>query len=425
MTKSIISILGGGRSGKAAGKLAQCLGVSCKILSDDDTPAPNKNFENSRLIVVSPGIPPASPLYREAVESGVEIVSELEFAARHFSGKYLAVTGTNGKTTTTELCTCLLQALAVPAVAAGNIGHPFSAVCADIISGVLPEDTLAVIEVSSFQLERASSFAPLAAVILNLAEDHLDRYPGGITEYAAVKEKIFMHVSPENRLYGITYKPEQTALRFSIEDNMIKFNGLELISWDKLKLKGRHNQENVLAALELVSRAVELNETNIPVLLKALQNYAPGGHRVEKVLERDGITYINDSKGTNPAAVIAALQSIPDKGKKILLILGGLDKGMDFSPLNDYAPYIKKACLIGECREKLYRTLHEKLDCEKFTDFDECVRAACRAAVSGDTVLLSPGCASWDMFTDYKERGERFRELVNKNNKKKADATPP
>jgi len=408
-----LRILGNGRSGKAAGKLAECLGLSYKILSDNDTPAPNGNFENCQLIVVSPGIPPGSPLYREAVESGTEIISELEFAARHFPGKYLAVTGTNGKTTTTELCARLLEALALPVVAAGNIGHPFSAVCADVISGVLPKDTFAVLEVSSFQLEHVNRFAPLAALILNVAEDHLDRYPGGMPEYAAVKEKIFINVPPENRLYGISYRPEQSALRFRTEKGIIKFNGFEMAAWDELKLKGLHNQENVLAALELVSRAVKLDKTNIPVLRKALLDYSPAAHRIEKVLERNGVIYVNDSKGTNPAAVIAALRSVSNGNKNILLILGGLDKGMDFSPLNDYAPYIKKIYLIGECREKLYRTLHEKLPCEKFTDFDKCVLAACRDAISGNTVLLSPGCASWDMFTDYKERGERFRKLVS------------
>ena len=153
-----------------------------------------------------------------------------------------------------------------------------------------------------------------------------------------------------------------------------------------------------------------LNKSHLKTLKNALKTYTPSKHRVEKILERDGIAYINDSKGTNPAAVIAALQSISDKN--IRLILGGLDKGMDFMPLKEYSECIKKVYILGECREKLYKSLNDYLDCKIFTDFDAAVLTACKEAVKGDTILLSPGCASFDMFKNYKERGERFRELV-------------
>ncbi len=413
MSKNLIKIIGAGHSGKAAAQLAEALDISTEILSDDNSLASNNNFDDCQLIIVSPGVPPESPLYREAVSSGKEIISELEFGARHFSGKYLAVTGTNGKTTTTELTTHLLQALDINAVAAGNIGHPFCTVCADVINGRLPADIIPVIEVSSFQLERTSSFAPIAALLLNVAEDHLDRYPGGINEYTLVKEKIFKNVSPENQIYGISYK-KNTDSRFKIEDGIIKFDALPVISFAKLQLKGIHNQENVIGALELISRLMPLTEAHLKSLSKALQSYTPGKHRIEKILERNGITYIDDSKGTNPAAAIAALRSVPDNNKSIRLILGGLDKGMDFSPLKDYSARIEKVYILGECREKLYKTLHDTLNCEKFTDFDKCVLTACKEACKGDTVLLSPGCASWDMFKNYKERGKRFCELVKK-----------
>jgi len=414
MSKNFIKIIGAGLSGKAAAQLAETLNIPSEILIDSPgAPAASNNFNDCKLIIVSPGIPPESPLYREVVASGAEIISELEFGARHFSGKYLAVTGTNGKTTTTELTTHLLQALGINAVAAGNIGYSFCSVCADVINGVLPADTVPVIEVSSFQLERIDSFAPLAALLLNVAEDHLDRYPLGINEYAATKGKIFKNVSPENRIYGISYK-EQKNSRFKIEEGIIKFDDLPLSAFDKLQLNGVHNQENVIGALELVSRLVTLNEKHLEALREAMQSYAPGKHRIEKVLEKDGITYIDDSKGTNPAAVIAALKSVPGDNKNIRLILGGLDKGMDFSPLKSYSSRIAKAYILGECREKLYNTLHDTLNCEQFTEFDECVLTACKEAHKGDTVLLSPGCASWDMFKNYKERGSRFRELVIK-----------
>ncbi len=414
MYKKTLLILGAGRSGKAALQLAECFNISAQILSDDDTRAPANNFADCQLIVVSPGIPPASPLYQEAIASGKEIISELEFAARYFQGKYLAVTGTNGKTTTTELTTHLLQALKINTIAAGNIGHPFCTVCADVITGILPPDTIPVIEVSSFQLERTSVFAPIAAAVLNIAEDHLDRYPNGMNEYMETKKKIFRKVPPGNQIYGITCKPKQIHSRFKIENDIIKFDNQSLISFDKLKLKGIHNQENVLAALELISRLLFLNESSIESLKAALQSYTPGKHRIEKVLEHNGITYIDDSKGTNPAAVIAAIKSISGSNKNINLILGGLDKGMDFAPLNDFSTRIKKVYIVGECREKLYNTLHESLDCEKFTDFNKCVLCACDEALQGDTVLLSPGCASWDMFKNYKERGSLFQKLVQK-----------
>ncbi len=419
MSKKLIKIIGDGLSGKAAAQLAESLDISCDILTDvpetqnSEALAYKGRFNDCQLIIVSPGIPPESPLYREAVMSGVEVISELEFGARYFKGKYLAVTGTNGKTTTTELTTHLLQALGVNAVASGNIGYSFCSVCADVINGSLPVDTVPVIEVSSFQLERINTFSPLAALLLNVAEDHLDRYPLGINEYAATKGKIFKNVSPENRIYGISYKENKNS-RFWIKDNIINFNGSPVISFDKLQMNGVHNQENVIGALELVSRLVPLNEMHFEALREALQSYVPGKHRIEKVLEKDGITYIDDSKGTNPAAVIAALRSIHGDDKNIRLILGGLDKDMDFSPLKDYSTRIAKAYILGECREKLYNTLHDTLNCEKFINFDECVLSACKEARHGDTVLLSPGCASWDMFNNYKERGDRFRELVIK-----------
>jgi len=414
-----IAILGEGRSGKAAAQLARQLNIPSKILSDttQGTQKPNSInlFDNCELIVVSPGIPPTSALYQEAIASGKEIISELEFGARHFDGKYIAITGTNGKTTTTELVTHLLQALNINAIAAGNIGHPFTTVCADVKGSRLPADTVPVIEVSSFQLEHVRRFAPLAALMLNIAEDHLDRYPGGMSEYTATKEKIFKNVSPENQIYGIRYK-KQASSRFKIEDAIIKFNDQDIIAFDKLKLKANHNQENVIGALELIGRVLTLNESNIETLKKALRTYTPGKHRVEKVMEQEGISYVDDSKGTNPAAVVAALQSIAGTNKNIRLILGGLDKGMDFAPVKDYSTRIKKVYILGECREKLYKTLHDALDCENFTDFEKCVLTACNEAVKGDTVLLSPGCASFDMFKNYKERGDRFQKLVRECN---------
>ena len=412
MSKVKIAILGAGRSGKGAAQLADVLNIPAQILTDDDTKVTDRVFDDYSLVVVSPGIPPSSALYRKAVETGKEIISELEFAARNFDGKYLAITGTNGKTTTTELTTKLLRALGIDAVATGNIGHPFSTVVAEFLLGELSTYTVPVIEVSSFQLERIRDFSPVAAAMLNVAEDHLDRYLGGIDEYGQTKEKIFNGVPEENRIYGITHYPKQSNSKFSVVDDVIKYGDLDLVGFNDIKLKGKHNHENVIAALELVSRIKDLTSEDLEALSNALKSFVAGEHRVEKVLEHDGITFIDDSKGTNPAAVVAALNSVPGKEENILLILGGLDKGMDFSPLCEHEKRIRKAYILGECRQKIFDTLQDKIKCELFDSFDECVLKASSDAVKGDTVLLSPGCASWDMFSNYKERGKRFQKLI-------------
>lgn len=412
MSKINIAILGAGRSGKGVLQLAEVLNIPAKILTDDDTEATERVFDNYSLVVVSPGIPPSSALYRKAVEADKEIVSELEFAARHFDGRYLAITGTNGKTTTTELTTALLRSLGIDAVAAGNIGHPFATVVAEFFLGEISDYTVPVIEVSSFQLERVRDFSPKAAAMINVAEDHLDRYPGGINEYRQTKEKIFNGVCEENRIYGITHCPDQSYSKFRVVDDVIKYGAVDLVRLDDINLKGRHNQENVIAALELVSRVKDLTSEDLEALGNALKVFTAGEHRVEKVLEHDGITFIDDSKGTNPAAVVAAINSVPGDEKNILLILGGLDKGMDFSPLREYEKRIKKAYILGECRQKIFDTLHDRISCELFDSFDKCVLRSANDAVKGDTVLLSPGCASWDMFNSYKERGKRFQKLI-------------
>ncbi|QSH41338.1 UDP-N-acetylmuramoyl-L-alanine--D-glutamate ligase [Lentisphaerota bacterium ZTH] len=419
MNSEKIIILGKGRSGCAALRLAEVLGLSAQMLSDDDGTPAATIFTAAALVVVSPGIPPVSPLFQVARASGVELISELEFAARHYPGRYLAVTGTNGKTTVTELTVHLLQSFGMEAVAAGNIGHAFCEVAADVISGKLPAAVLPVVEVSSYQLELVRDFAPQAAALTNIAEDHLDRYPGGISEYTATKLKIFNNVAIEDRISGKSFSDdknktaisETAAPRFFIKGKAIYFKEKCLLFLEALKLKGDHNFENILLALELVSRVAPEESMFSRELLDGLAGFDTGANRVELVLEKDGIRYVNDSKGTNPAAVAAALNMCTGFGK-VRLILGGLDKNMDFSPLLKYAPAVSKAYIIGQCREKIRQTLSGTVDCQLYDHFDECVSAACSEAVSGETVLLSPGCASFDMFKSYAVRGEVFCQLI-------------
>ena len=401
-----IVILGGGVSGRAAAHLAEVLHLPSVILNDGEGVEIPRD---ARLVVTSPGMHPLrSALWRQAASSGVEFISELEFASRHFDLPCAAITGTNGKTTTTEVATLLLSRLGVPAVAAGNIGLPLSEVAARRLEGLEPELVAAVVEVSSFQLERTNTFAPRAAVLLNLASDHVDRYEGGFEEYCRVKESIFDRVAPENRIRGLIFA--DAPHRVTIEGDALLLDDEILLDLASTKLNAPHNRENLAAATEVLLRFVP--EFDRVKYRDAVREYSPGRHRIETVAERGGVTFIDDSKATNPASVIAAVETVPEE-RKIVLILGGLGKGMDFSSLRSVLPRLRAAVLIGEARHDIAEVLHGEVpcaDCER--DFELAVRTAAKLAEAGDTVLLSPACASMDMFRDYAERGDRFAELV-------------
>ncbi len=413
-------ILGGGLSGRAAARLAADLGMEARIVSDGDGSDPAAEVAAAALIVASPGVKPlSSRLYRAAREradgGGCELVSELEFGFRHLPGakRCLAITGTNGKTTTTELVCHLLPALGVPAEPAGNIGFPLADVAAAILEGKLSSAALPVVETSSFQLERVRDYAPLAAVLLNLESDHEDRYAGGFDEYVRVKRRIFEHVPAADRIAGLSLPPEPGApRRVTVAGDRLLIDGRGLLPLPETRLDAPHNRENLAAALELCLRVVPADRLFTPEFAEAVRAFSPGRHRIETVLEAGGIRFIDDSKATNPASVAAALRSIPGP---VVLLLGGLDKGMDFAPLAAWAEKIRFAVFIGECRAKLRAALPESVpgaDCG--TDFELAVRVAAEHARTGDTVLLSPACASMDMFRDYKERGDRFAEAARK-----------
>lgn len=401
-----ISILGAGISGKAAEQLARKQGFEPFVYTDDSF-SPAADFGS--LCVVSPGVPPASPMYQAARHAGVTMISELAFGARYFAGRMLAVTGTDGKTTTTELTVALLLAAGENARPAGNIGVPLSLLAAEDFAGI------AVVEVSSFQLELADGFAPEAAAILNVSMDHRDRYPGGEEEYRAVKYRIFDHVPASGRIFGRSM-PELTAdPRILLLDGVFYADGRELIRVDRLALQGEHNLENIGVALELVRRVLGDEKMFSPEVREALASFRSGPHRLELVCEKNGIRYINDSKATNPHAAAAAVKALNPEGKKRLRILmGGLAKGMDFGMLKPLKDQIAGAYLFGACRKDLAAVL-EGVPCQDFgVDYEAAIRAAIRDAVPGEVVLLAPGCASMDMFKDYRERGDRFRDCVLK-----------
>jgi len=447
-------VLGLGLSGSAAAELAARSGVKAVILDERETPALLEraagfrdrgievflNWREPRwnrpadFAVISPGIGPASVLGRLAAALEAPVLSEIEYGFLHSSCPIVAITGTNGKTTTTELVAHCLRRAGRRAAAAGNIGVPL---CEAVLKGG-DLDALAV-EVSSFQLERIERFAPLAAAVLNLTPDHLDRYPS-CDEYYRAKMRLFRNLRraasivlrhdlaalpqvrealPADGSAPVTFAstPGVQADFFLDADNWLC--GLEdgrprrLLRRADLKLRGRHNVENVLAAMALC-RVLGVAPA---VLAEAVKRFAPSPHRLELVAVRDGVQYINDSKATNPDSLIRALEAMADELRGgILLIAGGLDKGLDFAAVPPILARcrVREAFLIGKNREALAKQWNGAVSCRMFVSMSAAVDAACEAARPGDAVLLSPGCASFDMFTDYADRGRVFCESVKR-----------
>ena len=398
MSRKIV-VLGAGVSGIAAARLARLLGDSVEICCDGK----DEELPECDLVVASPGVHPLkSNLYRQALDRQVELISELEYGFRHFPKPILAITGTNGKTTTTELTTYILKRSGVAAVAAGNIGLPLADVAADLLENKSDPD-VAVVEVSNFQLELCREFAPFGAALLNIESDHEDRYIDGFAGYKRIKQKIFDRVPPEKRVYGLSF-PGQAHRLLAQGKTLIDNSGKVVFDASDTPLSSPHNLENLAAALELS----QLYLGHWPELPASVAGFAPGAHRQQVVLRRNGITFVDDSKATNPAAVFAAIRGIDTP---IVILLGGLDKGMDFSPFAKLDGKVRAAVVYGECREKMRRSLPENLPvADGGNDFRCAVELAIDFAGKGDTVLLSPACASMDMFKNYAERGDKFKE---------------
>ena len=450
-----ILICGYGISGRGAARLAASLGAKIVIADEHSSPEmrtaadalrqtcpdlllffnwhDGQTLPQCSCVVVSPGIRRNSPLYKAAEKAlmpGGLWLSELEFALRNVNCPFLSITGTNGKTTTTELTTALLKANGLNAESAGNIGAALSE-C--VLEAAKRKIGFLVIETSSFQLENIAHFPACPAAVLNLASDHIDRH-GSMEEYARTKFKVFAEKLPaEQRIMNSNLRPwldrflrgtavttfsaENPDADFTLRDNIIRFRGRAVFDCTQAQIRGIHNAENMMAALALL-RAVKGDEA---LFLKptsdALAAFRAGPHRMEVFAQKNGITYVNESKATNPHAVNAAVKQFAN-GRNLLLILGGLDKGMDFSELESSLPHIKQAFLIGSCRETLFAELSGKVKCKFSCDFSAAVQDACAAAAPGDVVMLSPATASMDMFKNYAERGNEFKSLVLENIRK-------
>ncbi|MBI3754544.1 MAG: UDP-N-acetylmuramoyl-L-alanine--D-glutamate ligase [Deltaproteobacteria bacterium] len=392
-----------------------------------------KHFLNADLIVLSPGVPPDLEPLQEARKKGIEIISEIELAYNFIKEPIVAIAGTNGKTTTTTLIGKILEAGGKKVFVGGNIGLPLI----EYAAGGKTADYL-VVEVSSFQLEGIRKFRPHIAILLNITEDHLDRY-AGFEEYAAAKFRLFENmkqgdvavVNSDDAVINSKLKtlPLQVlsrgqkskfkvipfssggmlheGLSYKNENIVYSLGGeKEFYPTGNFKLKGIHNIENIMASIA-VARECGIAKD---VIQKTIESFKGLPHRMELIREINGVGYYNDSKGTNIGALQKSLEGFDSP---VILIAGGKDKGGDYRVLNDLIKKkVKSLILLGEAKNKIRDAFKGLTEIVTADSLQDAVNKARGKAKSGDVVLLSPACSSFDMFKDYKERGEIFRRLV-------------
>ena len=443
--ESMILIAGCGVSGRAAARLAARLDFPFALLDEQDNDSlrafaaslakpPEAVYFGSRAqdelprferTVLSPGFRAGNPVREKLAAVSGRLLGELEFALDSCGKPFVGITGTNGKTTTTELTAELFRAAGVRACACGNNGYAMSDAAIDCLDGKLD---LPVVEISSFQLEIMPVPHPAVAAVLNLASDHIDRH-GSMDAYAAAKFKLLgapetacvvnslildrfrRSTGPDRHLF--TFSACAPA-DFSVRDGALTFRGRSIISIGSLALKGVHNQENALAALALLASVCGEDAVFSQAVTDALAKFESGPHRLERFLNADGIQYINDSKATNPHAVNAALAAAGGD-HNVVILLGGLDKAMDFEELAPSLKYLKHAVVFGSCGQKIAGFLEGNgVPFSMCGSFPEAVEKAVSCASSGDVVLLSPATASMDMFRDYRDRGDQFKSLCRK-----------
>lgn len=450
-----IAILGAGESGVGAAVLAQRLGVDC-LVSERGTIAERYRVEleqrgiefehgghslerlaQADLVIKSPGIPDSAEAVQHVRALGIEVVSEIEFASRHTSSPIIAVTGTNGKTTTTSLIYHMVRRAGLDAGLGGNIGKSFAALVAE------EPHALYVLEVSSFQLDDVSTFRPHIALLLNITENHLDRYHYNLSAYAEAKFRIArQQTAADHFIYGLdspvlmqhlaesdrnpiaaqrwgfsaTEHPDAAAW---LENDLIlvdmnkdprRKRAAELqIATREQKLKGKHNQYNSMASA-IVGRVLEIRNE---VIRESLTDFEGLEHRLEKVATVNGALYINDSKATSVNAAWYALESIETP---VVWIVGGVDKGNDYGMLLELVKQKAKAIvMLGRDVTKLQDAFTGQVPTLRHAlSMENAVQMAYQEARPGDTVLLSPACASFDLFANYEERGRRFKDCVHR-----------
>jgi UDP-N-acetylmuramoylalanine--D-glutamate ligase len=384
-------------------------------------------MDQIELVVTSPGVPSKNIPVRYMDRAGAEVIGEVELASRFLRGRIVAITGTNGKTTTTALVTELLRGAGLPVQVGGNIGTPLISLVDNS-----SEDGWTIVEVSSYQLETIVDFHPAVAVVLNLMPDHMDRYET-LTDYGAAKHRIFRNqvagdlavLNADDEIVsswasGLRAHVTLFSVERELEEGLFLRRGRELVSRtregervlltrDEMKLRGIHNVQNVLAALACGLACGASPDS----MRETVRNFSPVEHRLERVAEINGVEFYNDSKATNVDAALKALEAFAEIEGKIVLILGGRGKNAPYAPL---APLIERKAralvVLGEDAERIESELQDYAPIIRVEDMKEAARQASRSAQAGDVVLLAPACASWDMFDSYEHRGKVFKEAV-------------
>jgi len=417
LTGKTVAVLGAGRSGKAAAVLAAHCGAAVTIYDSREsegavlaTPESGKDI-NVDLVIVSPGIETLGEFVQSFAKGSGALWGEVELAWRCFSGHTIGITGTNGKTTTTELVRDLVEANGRSCVACGNYGVPLSEV---VLYNEVPE--VISLELSSFQLETIVDFKPDAVIWLNFSPDHMDRYTS-VEEYREAKLRILENISADTPVVVrageglpekgrvITFSSEEKADWSLAGDDILRGED-KFLTVSGTKLRGLHNAENLMAACAVVEGLTP------QVAAKALAAYCPPEHRCELVAIIDGVEYLNDSKATNLHALESALRS---QVRPTILIAGGKEKGLDYRPLASLLKdRAKHLVCFGEIGPALSAAFSEIVPCDLVETLDEAVGLAASAAVSGDTVLFSPGTSSFDQFNGYEARGDAFKAAVPK-----------
>lgn len=439
-----ISIIGAVRSGLGAAKLSLQLGAipfvsdagskeklmpSIEIMQtekiDFEVSGHTEKVFDCDLMVVSPGVPSDAEVIKSAKNKNIKTISELEFASSFCNANIIGITGTNGKTTATSLCGYLFNECGAKSYTAGNIGLALSEIATQV-----KENEFVSLEISSFQLDLIDDFKPKVALILNITPDHLNRYENSVEKYALSKLRIlenqdandYLILGKDSELLNKYFKKAKSNIFFfstnkkvsngcCLENEEIKFlrNDIEEFSCkvSDVFIKGEHNVQNAMAVI-IAAKIFNLDNEKI---ISALKSFKGVEHRLELVREIDGVKFINDSKATNIDSVVVALKSF---NGAIFLILGGQDKGNDYSTIENLViEKVKKIYAIGSSAEKIFNYFHNKVKTEIKKDFDEVINSAISEAREGEIVLLSPACASFDMFDNYEHRGKEFKSVVN------------
>ena len=442
-----VVVLGLARSGEAAAILLHKLGAQIIISDQKDEEQqreiasrlkenypnisfylgghPEGIFNGADLVVISPGVPYNIPILEKVRKNGIPVIGEIELAYGVCRAPIIAITGTKGKSTTSTLTGQILSRRpAGKVVVAGNIGLPLSNYVLD-----LNESDLLVLEISSFQLETTVNFKPKVSVILNIMQDHMDRH-SDMDEYIKAKYRIFANqtsddytiLNAENPLTSLceSYTKGEAILFSSkrklrkgiyVENDKIVANiekPLPICNVNEIKIPGRHNLENVLAATAISV----IYDIPPEIISEVVRNFKGIEHALEFVGQVNGISFINDTKATNVLSLKAALESV---NSNIILIIGGRDKGNDYTPIMHLIQQkVKQLIIIGESADKIQKSIGNLTNSYRASSMEEAVYKAYETASPGDSVLLSPACASFDMFRDYAERGKIFKEIVSK-----------